>query len=370
MKVTVENFQSIKKAEIEVEGFTVITGANNSGKTALMRAIKGAFQNTPGTAFVRHGEDRCRVEVEFEDGSFAWEKGKGKPTYEIDGKVINPGKTVPDEVSALGVRPIKAGPAGDVWPQIAPQFTGQVFLVDKQGSALAEAVADVERVGKLNRALKAAESDKRSANNTAKVRKADLVTDLTQLESFEGLDEVSALVEKLEQDADRASKIGRAVRGLSDLGDRLKKAKAVVQSLDGVDVIEVVDRDEVKTVGVLGQECRAAEVLQEALQAAQEALQAAAGIAEALDTVPEDFASLEHLAEGLATDLGDKETLRDEYVRARQNLTDLETELGALMAEHAEVAGQAAEILDGLGQCPTCGSVVTGKAHHHSEASP
>ena len=146
MKVTVKNFQSIKEAELEVNGFTVITGANNSGKTALMRAIKGAFQNTKGTAFVRHGEDRCRVEIEFEDGSFAWEKGKGKPAYEIDGKVVNPGKTIPDEVSALGVRPIKAGPAGDVWPQIAPQFTGQVFLVDKHGSALAEAVAATSKL--------------------------------------------------------------------------------------------------------------------------------------------------------------------------------------------------------------------------------
>ncbi len=41
VKVRVKNFQSIREAEVEVKGLTVITGPNNSGKTAFMRAVKG-----------------------------------------------------------------------------------------------------------------------------------------------------------------------------------------------------------------------------------------------------------------------------------------------------------------------------------------
>ena len=56
MKIKVENFQSIKNAEIEVEGLTVICGDNSIGKSALARAFNGVFTNLRGNAHVRKGE--------------------------------------------------------------------------------------------------------------------------------------------------------------------------------------------------------------------------------------------------------------------------------------------------------------------------
>ena len=37
VRVHVQNFQSIREAEVEIAGFTVITGTNNTGKTALQQ---------------------------------------------------------------------------------------------------------------------------------------------------------------------------------------------------------------------------------------------------------------------------------------------------------------------------------------------
>ena len=130
-KVRVKDFQSIADASITVDGFTVITGPNNSGKSALMRAIRGAFQNTRGSGFVRHKKAKTSVEVEFSDGNkLEWSKGtakSAKPTYVINnGSPIHPGQAVPDEVRDLGIKPIMAG-GRDIWPQFAPQFTGQIF---------------------------------------------------------------------------------------------------------------------------------------------------------------------------------------------------------------------------------------------------
>ena len=76
--VKVRNFQSIKNSEIEVRGFTAVTGANNSGKTAFCRATRGVFQNTPGTGFIRHGETECEVSVAFDDGEITWNTPAGK----------------------------------------------------------------------------------------------------------------------------------------------------------------------------------------------------------------------------------------------------------------------------------------------------
>ena len=209
VRVHIKNFQSIADATLTIDGFTVITGANNSGKTAVIRAVQGALSNAPGDAFVRHGADRLSVELSFDDGqSVKWEKGpKVKPTYHIGGKTLHPGRTVPEEVSALGIRPVLIGQV-PVWPQIAKQFTGQVFLLDLPGSSVAEAVADVDRVGRLTQALRFADSDKRAATTDLRVRRQDVETGKREVEAYDGVEAVVdavASIDTLVQEAREVS---------------------------------------------------------------------------------------------------------------------------------------------------------------------
>ena len=212
----------------QVEGHLV------THNTALLRAAKGVFQNTPGSAFIREGKTSCEVSVDFGDQKVTWSKGTGKrdrPTYIVnDGDPIHPGQAVPEEVSALGVIPIQAG-GQEIWPTIAPQFTGQIFLLDKPGSAVAEAVADVERVGQLNQALRDSESDKRHASAELKVRQADLVRQEAELSSFDGLDAAVDLVSSLESERVTVLRLERGVAGLTDIQTRLGKSQAQVQEL-------------------------------------------------------------------------------------------------------------------------------------------
>jgi energy-coupling factor transporter ATP-binding protein EcfA2 len=144
--VRVKNFQSIKDAELKISGLTVITGPNNSGKTAFLRAIRGLFTNAPSGPLVRQGEQNLSVYMMFDDGnSVFWEKGKVNQ-YTVNGKTLSSvGRGVPPEVEALGVREISAG-SEKIWPQVARQFDGTLFLVDRPGATMAEALSDVERV--------------------------------------------------------------------------------------------------------------------------------------------------------------------------------------------------------------------------------
>lgn len=355
MKVTVENFQSIKHAEIEIEGFTVITGSNNSGKTALMRAIKGAFQNTPGTSFVRHGEDNCRVEIEFDDASFAWEKGKKKPTYEVGGKSLNPGKDVPHEVANLGVAPITAG-GQLIWPQIAPQFTGQVFLVDKPGSVLAEAVADVERVGKLNRALKSAESDKRSASSEVRVRRKDLKTYEDELSSFEGLVDVAPLLEDLEETSAKVAKIAAAIKGLHSLSVRLQKARATLDELSGVESLEVPSRESISEIVQAGTDCKQVQSLMDRLDTARTQNADLSELSKVLKTVPSDFTDLGSDVQTVGQSVLAVERLQESLAKSQNNVRSLHEELTVAITEHQTASDEVTEILGGMDKCPTCGA--------------
>lgn len=197
-KVHVQNFQSIGDVSVEVSGLTVITGPNNSGKTALIRSIHGAFTNARGTSFVRQGESSAQVEVLFSDGrSLVWEKGSKVNRYEIDGAPLNRvGAGVPSEVGTLGVTSIEAA-GRELWPQFAQQFVGQIFLLNEPGSVLAEAIANVDKVGVLNEALRFSQTDRRAAQAELKLRQEDVSTQEANLAFFNGLDDVVSKIDTL-----------------------------------------------------------------------------------------------------------------------------------------------------------------------------
>ena len=239
VQVRIQNFQSIKDQTLEIEGLTVIAGQNNAGKTAVIRALTGVFANTPGHYYVRNGEDFCSVELTFEDGNTVlWEKGpKIRPRYRINGgPYLHPGKEVPQQVLDLGVLPITAANQ-TLWPQIAQQFTGQVFLLDQPGSVVAETVADVERVGKLSKALKLAQSDRRSISSDLKVRRKDLQDLQNELDGYAGIDAVSDELDSIEGSWKQVRETGSSILATRKLRDGLRSAQAQIAALEGIDKV-------------------------------------------------------------------------------------------------------------------------------------
>jgi len=207
IQVRVRNFQSIEDATISIDGFTVITGSNNGGKSALMRAVRGVFTNAPPGPLVRRGTAHLTVDLDLGDGNtITWVKGWNKPDqkggtvnrYILNGKELdNVGRGCPEEVLALGIHPIQAGTEKALWPQIADQFTGTLFLVGSPGSVTAEAIADVERVGRLANAMKMAETDQRSVASLLKVRRRDAEALGKEIHLYDSLPMVEDNVQEL-----------------------------------------------------------------------------------------------------------------------------------------------------------------------------
>ena len=272
IRVHVRNFQSIAQSTVEIDGFTVVTGPNNSGKTALMRAVRGVFTNAKGTSFVRHGTDNCEVTVELPDGNtVTWEKGKSTNRYTVNGKTLDKvGQGVPDEVEALGIVPITAG-SQTVWPQIAPQFTGQVFLLDQAGSVVAEALADVERVGKLSRALRACDSDKRAATTELKVRRADAKQIAADVTTFDGLDGALSLIADVEQAGLTLQGYRTRIESLLDVQARRQALRDRLAKLDGVQDVHVPTGEDATKVAQTGAKLASLRDLTTRWQAAQQA---------------------------------------------------------------------------------------------------
>lgn len=80
-KVVIKNFQSHKDTEINLGDYVIIHGATNSGKSAIIRAIKWCLYNESppeGAELTRFGEKDTEVSLYFNDGRVITRKRAGK----------------------------------------------------------------------------------------------------------------------------------------------------------------------------------------------------------------------------------------------------------------------------------------------------
>jgi len=121
-RVIIKNFQSIKKAEVDMNHpVVVITGHTDEGKSAFLRAIKNAVFDGVGGGFFRKELDTesgktkttssMSVEVETDRGKVEWLKSKTDATYVINStdRRENCGRVIPEDVpKALGLTSVSS----------------------------------------------------------------------------------------------------------------------------------------------------------------------------------------------------------------------------------------------------------------------
>jgi DNA repair ATPase RecN len=239
MQVTIHNFQSIKDVSFEVKGLTVITGPNNTGKSACARALAGVFSNPRGHSYVRQGEKHTSVEVAFDDGNkVKWEKGKGVNRYEINGNAIDKvGSKAPDELEEIGVLPVDVD-GKEVWPQVARQFE-QVFLLDMPPSVLSSALSDVDTIQALEQASSLARSDVKSIKSRMKVKHEDLDIEKGRIQSFFDLSDAEVLTNKVKDLEGKIEEVSQKIETLQKVSAKRDDLLKQVETLSGVSSVDL-----------------------------------------------------------------------------------------------------------------------------------
>ena len=147
--ITIENFQSHTKTVIEpapAGQLTAMTGQSDTGKTAVIRALRWLFYNIWDDSFMRHGAKFSRVTTEYEDGTKII-RGRSRSGdsnfYDIvppDGDKVHLTRfrgSVPLEVQLItGVKPVTISDV-DINVNIAEQ--GEPWFLARPVSALARA---------------------------------------------------------------------------------------------------------------------------------------------------------------------------------------------------------------------------------------
>lgn len=205
LKARIRNFQAIADVRFVAEGFTVITGKSNLGKTSLIRALSAILFGRPGDSYVRRGEDYAGGAISLTDSQgplkIVWRKvpsNKRKPNLqpivEVNGlahtKVGRDHKTLTEP---FGISEIETT-ATRLRPQVAMQHD-PMFLIGESETTVAELFKLLGRVDIITDAQKLAKKDLTSTENSRKIRAKDLGD---AEERKLALDHVPTLREKLD----------------------------------------------------------------------------------------------------------------------------------------------------------------------------
>lgn len=204
--IEIENFQSHSHTKLEFdEGVNVIIGPSDSGKTAVIRAMKWIFFNEPsGTDIIKKGESAAKVIIKLDSGfKIIRGRGKSKNYYEI---IAENGETqrfegfglnVPQEVIDItGINKIDLGNM-KMSLNIAEQLESP-FLITDSPSIKANALGKLAGVDIIDKALGNLSKDIYEINSDKKSIEKEIKSQETILESFKYLDDDKITIERLE----------------------------------------------------------------------------------------------------------------------------------------------------------------------------
>jgi hypothetical protein len=149
-RIEIDNFMAHERLLLDLgPGMTVITGPNNTGKSAIVEALRCVAENPPAAPFIRHGAKEARVTLTLRDDDgewrIVWIRVKGHARYEL----YLPDAQEPEVYAKFGTTPpedilrrLRLNLVGEERAKALDVHLGDqrkpVFLLDAPGSAAAQ----------------------------------------------------------------------------------------------------------------------------------------------------------------------------------------------------------------------------------------
>ena len=240
LKVTLENFQSISKGELEfTQGINIIVGQSNSGKSAILRAIKGAILNTSGSQkYIKNGTKGFKVGMEYQGNSIEWSRTSKSPEYVINGEkyaktgssnlmdfLDNSGFTLDENKSLMNVE------SELELPFPFDKTNGELFkLFEKNIFCISASTA-------ITKLIKSDEEETASKKDNAEYELSRLQNKLTAIEELEKEVDLNWLVSKRGELANLATDIEKLQFDIQNLHGIISLGKVLSLGVPHIDQI-------------------------------------------------------------------------------------------------------------------------------------
>ncbi|MFD1426216.1 AAA family ATPase [Kroppenstedtia sanguinis] len=254
-RLVIENFQSHEQTEAFFnDGINVFVGPSDSGKSAILRALRWVLYNEPkGTDFIRAGKKRCRVTLTLSDGTEITRMRSASVNRYIlkvpeqEEQVYEGfGSSVPQEVmDAHGMHALKLDSDWKLPAQFGTQLEPP-FLLAETGSVKAKSIGRASGAHIIDIALQGTAQDLSGVNSKLKhvVKQSE---DLKQrLQPYENLPKLQKQLEQAEDRYQKAADMQKrleAIRRLKDYRDRMsQEIQRIQERLRGLSRVDEADR--------------------------------------------------------------------------------------------------------------------------------
>lgn len=239
-EVKIKNFQSIADADFKIEGFTVIVGKNNIGKSAVIRAIDAALTNQSGKDFIQVGKTKTSVEIKNKDIDIIWNKKETTSSYTVNGQTYTKlNRAVPQPIIDAGFDKMEIGDK-KVCPLIAPQFK-PLFLVNETGPVVTEILASFYNIDTLSDADDSCQKDLKSQKSLLKLRESDLSDVVLKLEKYKDFEALKSAVEALVSKEKRQVELNAEIKTILEYETRIKQLSDSIKALKSIETINLPD---------------------------------------------------------------------------------------------------------------------------------
>ncbi len=220
-RIKIENFQSHKKTELDFSpGVNIIVGASDSGKTAIIRALRWLVHNRPtGDAFRSSWGGETRIQVDTDTSVVVRKKANTTNEYKLDGLKFNAfGTDVPEEISqALNLNEIN----------LQSQFD-QPFLLTASPGEVAAHFNRIAHIDQIDVAIKKVQSWIRDLEQNITYTSNALKTAEDNLQKYDYLEKAEKEIEVLEElEIRRNQKLNTTNRLATFIGEILKVHESI-----------------------------------------------------------------------------------------------------------------------------------------------
>lgn len=253
-KLELKNFQSHGFTEIHFDrGLNVILGNSDSGKTAIIRAIRWVLYNEPrGDYFIRQGEKNVSVKVTLSTGAVVERyRTPSKNGYYIvkpDGseqRFESFGSTIPKEVIELtNIYPVSFEKNKSNILNIASQLEGP-FLLDESASTRASAIGRLIGVNYIDDALRNVRRDSLKISSEVSElqnKKNNLEDELVKFDYLKSYKEIykelSTYRSKIEDFEKKKKSLENYRLNLSELNKKIKATSDELKKYSNIEKLE------------------------------------------------------------------------------------------------------------------------------------
>lgn len=210
-QLNIENFQSHKDTTLEFDkGVNVIIGKSDSGKTAIIRALKKVIKNKPGgDAFRSHWGGETKIKLTLDDDQHVmWAKDKGSAKYVYNNTTFTAfGQDVPEEIEkVLNFKEVN----------LQSQFD-QPFLIMETPGTVAQHFNQVAHLEKIDQSVKFIRSEIRQINSNISHEEARNTELTEELKLYDDLDKFEIELEVLEETENNRNTLNKKVNELNAL---------------------------------------------------------------------------------------------------------------------------------------------------------